>query len=70
MVNTRKHLDLIDPEFLTSEVLSLEICAAVENYKETDQWKKDNGQFIPYPATWLHQERWKDEITVGKNKFL
>ena len=64
--NAEKEWKRITP----SEVLSLEICAAVENYKETDQWKKDNGQFIPYPATWLHQERWKDEITVGKNKFL
>ena len=21
--------------------------------KQTEQWKKDNGKFIPYPATWL-----------------
>lgn len=25
------------------------------------QWQKDNGQFIPHPATWLNQERWNDE---------
>lgn len=25
------------------------------------QWTKDNGQYIPYPATWLNQERWEDE---------
>ena len=22
----------------------------------------DNRQFVPHPATWLHQERWDDEI--------
>ena len=27
---------------------------------ESEQWKKDGGQFIPYPATWLNQRRWED----------
>ena len=27
----------------------------------SDQWRKQNGTFIPYPATWLNQERWDDE---------
>ena len=34
----------------------------IEQRKLTDQWKKDNGEFIPHPATWLNQERWNDEI--------
>jgi hypothetical protein len=29
--------------------------------KESDQWVKDNGKFIPFPATWLHGEGWTDE---------
>lgn len=29
--------------------------------KKTDQWKKDNGKFIQYPATYLNQKRWEDE---------
>lgn len=33
----------------------------IEAIKKTDQWKKDNGQFIPLPATWLNQKRWEDE---------
>jgi len=38
--------------------------------KETDQWKKEKGQFIPLPATWLHQRRWEDEIdTERKSKW-
>lgn len=41
------------------------IIACVEdNVKNNEQWNRDNGQFIPYPATWLHQRRWEDEITT------
>lgn len=28
--------------------------------KASEQWQKDEGQFIPYPATWLRGERWDD----------
>ncbi len=28
--------------------------------KASDQWRKDNGSFIPYMSTWLRQERWED----------
>lgn len=35
---------------------------AVEAAKKTDQWRRDGGQFIPHPATWLNQRRWEDEI--------
>ncbi len=26
----------------------------------SEQWKKDGGQFIPLPATWINQGRWED----------
>ena len=29
--------------------------------KKSEQWLKDNGQFIPHPATYLNQRRWEDE---------
>jgi hypothetical protein len=35
---------------------------ALDSHKKTDQWKRDGGKYIPYPATWLRDERWKDEI--------
>lgn len=25
-------------------------------------WKRDGGQYIPYPATWLRREGWLDEV--------
>lgn len=43
------------------------ILKALEMAKQTEQWKKDNGKFIPYPATWLNQERWTDEIKMMQN---
>jgi hypothetical protein len=27
-------------------------------HKRSEQWTKSNGQFIPYPSTWLNQRRW------------
>lgn len=29
--------------------------------RECRQWTRDEGQFVPYPATWLNGERWSDE---------
>lgn len=43
------------------------ILKALEMVKQTEQWEKDNGKFIPYPATWLNQERWTDEINMMQN---
>lgn len=40
------------------------ILVAIETQKKCDQWSKDNGQFIPNPATWLNQKRWEDEVDV------
>lgn len=28
---------------------------------ETDQWQRDDGQYVPYPASYLRGERWDDE---------
>jgi len=30
--------------------------------KRSTQWTKDNGRFIPNPATWLNQGRWEDVL--------
>jgi hypothetical protein len=48
------------------------ILKAIENQKQSEQWKKENGQFIPNPATWINQGRWEDVImdkeTTDKEK--
>ena len=40
---------------------------AIRKQKQSAQWKKENGQYIPYPATWLNQERWADEDDKEKD---
>lgn len=48
--------------------LHQKILAAVAKHAKSPQWTKDDGQFIPHPATWLNQERWNDETTVSRPK--
>lgn len=43
-----------------SETLDL-ILSALEWQKKSKDWKKDAGQFIPYPSTYLNGEGWLDE---------
>lgn len=35
-----------------------QILKHVEWMKTTDQWRKDNGAFIPAPLVYLNQQRW------------
>ncbi|NGY03448.1 hypothetical protein [Solimonas terrae] len=37
------------------------ILAGLERDRRSDQWRRDNGQYIPHPATWLNGRRWEDE---------
>ncbi len=50
------------------EELCQNITAALERAIKSPQWLKDNGQFIPYPTTWLNQERWNDELRASRPK--
>jgi len=45
-----------------------QIISAVKWQRETQQWKKDGGQFVPYPATYLNRRRWEDEEPVQPKK--
>jgi len=38
---------------------------AVALQAQTPDWQKDGGSFIPYPATWINQKRWMDEVPSG-----
>lgn len=35
--------------------------AAVKRQRESEQWKRDGGQFVPHMATWINGRRWLDE---------
>ncbi len=44
-----------------------DILTALDWQKKSEQWLRDNGQFIPYPATYLNQRRWEDEPQSSLN---
>lgn len=43
------------------EALLTKMLSSLERQKNSIQWMKDGGQYIPYPATWLNNRRWEDE---------
>lgn len=44
-----------------SKELLIKIIASIGKLKQTNDWRKDGGQFIPHPATWLNAKGWEDE---------
>lgn len=40
------------------------IMSAIVVHRNCDQWTKDDGQFIPHPATWLNKRRFDDELVA------
>lgn len=43
----------------------LSVClAAIASAKASRDWQKENGQYIPNPATWINQKRWADGVTT------
>lgn len=43
-----------------------QIMNAIKKAINSSSWKKDNGQFIPYPATWIRARGWEDEYNQDK----
>ena len=44
------------------------IVESVERHKLTDDWRKDGGQYIPHPQTWLNQRCWEDEFDTKSSE--
>jgi hypothetical protein len=47
-----------DPE-LQSRML-----AALQVQTQSEQWKRDNGRYIPLPANWIADRRWFDQLPM------
>ena len=43
------------------------IIQAINKAKQSNDWQKDNGQYIPLPTSWLNAKRWEDEISQPKS---
>jgi hypothetical protein len=46
------------------DALTDRMIAAAEEQARSPQWRKDDGRFIPHPATWLNRGSWEDEAVV------
>lgn len=44
-----------------NEQLLATMIATIEIAKTSDDWLKEGGKYIPYPATWLNAKGWEDE---------
>ena len=54
-----------DEELLSKMLLK------IEKAKKSKEWLKDNGEYIPHPATWLNAKGWEDEdveVTGGQTQ--
>jgi hypothetical protein len=56
----RKAFDKLDPD----DDLVATMLAAIAVQRQSPGWVKDDGQFIPHPATWINGKRWQDVATA------
>ena len=52
------------------EQLLADMLLSVKAAMKTPDWKKQAGQFVPYPATWLRAEGWNDVYDVESSHSL
>ena len=38
-----------------------EMIDVVDRHKQTEEWKREGGKFIPHGASWINGKRWEDE---------
>lgn len=50
------------------EQLLATMIATIERAKTSEDWIKDQGRYIPHPATWLNAKGWEDEISTPTGK--
>lgn len=62
--NAEKWFDKNKP---TKELVELMV-KQIERFKDTEDWKKQDGKFIPYPTTWLNGKMWEDEFETDTEK--
>ncbi len=46
------------------EQLLATMIATIERAKKSEDWTREKGQFIPYPATWLNAKGWEDSFNT------
>jgi len=46
-----------------------EMLVGIEKAKKSPGWTKDNGEYIPYPSSWLNAKGWEDEATEVERRI-
>ncbi|MCK5318542.1 MAG: hypothetical protein KAJ55_11525 [Anaerolineales bacterium] len=41
------------------------ILDSVSQHSYSEEWTRDKGRYVPYPASFLNGERWTDEVQTG-----
>jgi len=49
------------------EQLLATMLATIERATKSEDWLKEDGKYIPYPATWLNAKGWEDEYKEAQN---
>lgn len=62
-----KAWDIRKPDASLQEVIITNVEARA---KDDPEWIKDRGTFVPYPATYLRNARWKDEWKSPPPKYV
>lgn len=44
------------------EQLLASMIATIERAKTSEEWLKESGKYIPYPASWLNAKGWLDDV--------
>lgn len=47
--------------------LQSKMTSALQIQRTSATWQKDDGQFIPNPATWINGKRWQDDARAADN---
>lgn len=50
------------------ESLFQTIMEAVEKWKTSDDWKENDGKYVPHPSKWLKRKGWEDEVKARRRK--
>lgn len=61
-VEARKRWDKLK----VTDALAQTMLDAIAEQKKSADWTREDGRFIPYPATWLNQGRWLDELSASE----
>lgn len=50
--------------------VSSEILVAIRLAKASDDWTKEGGKYIPFPATWLNRGGWEDDPSTWPKESM